>query len=399
MRIFKSLVAAAAVAATATTLTVAPAMADPVNHHLHRVIPNAFDVVGVGSDTIEFVLDQLSVNYNAAHPTHNLRHPWIYSWDATPPKNPTNLTSHIVPKSGCSKVLRPDGSSAGIAAMAASPSTRNHKHKCFDFARSSRARATTDPAKGPGGIEFVTLAKDAVTYSTAATTNAPANLTTAQLDQIFTCTVPAKGSHPANDWADLGGKAGHINPVLPQTSSGTRSFFLTAIGGGTAVTPGSCVNATLPEENEGVAPVFRTNSKNLIFPFSIGKYLAQKFHSAACHNASCTGTPACHPRKGQNSFGCDAVGHLVLRSINGTKPTSGSGRKTVINAGFTPTFQRFVFDVVPFSTTTADHIPANMERFFASARARHPGWFCGKKARQILINYGFLPTPLCGVTS
>ncbi len=77
MRIFKSLVAAAAVAATATTLTVAPAMADPVNHHLHRVIPNAFDVVGVGSDTIEFVLDQLSVNYNAAHPTHNLRHPWI----------------------------------------------------------------------------------------------------------------------------------------------------------------------------------------------------------------------------------------------------------------------------------------------------------------------------------
>jgi ABC-type phosphate transport system substrate-binding protein len=379
------------VAATATALAVAPAMADPT-HHGHRVVPKAFDVVGVGSDTIQSVLDQLSVDYNASHPTHNVSHPWIYSWDAVPPSNPTNLTSHILPKSGCSRVLRPDGSSAGIAAMAASPSTRNHKFKCFNFARSSRSRATTDPAKGPGGIEFVTLAKDAVTYSTAAATNAPANLTTARLKAIYTCT--------ARRWNQVGGtSAATINPILPQTSSGTLKFFLTAIGGGTPVTPGNCVNPTNPEENEGVAAVFKTNSRNIIFPYSIGKYIAQKFHSATCTKADCTGFPACHPKKGQNAFGCNAVGHLVLRSINGTKPTSGSGRHAVINAGFTPTFQRFVFDVVPYSTSTSNHIPANEQQFFAPARGRHPGWFCGPKGRKILINYGFLPTPLCGTTS
>ena len=110
MRIFRSLVAVAAVAATTTALAVAPAMADPVNHHLKRVTPKAFDIVGVGSDTIEFLLDQLSVDYNAAHETHNATHPWIYSWDATPPNDPTNLTSMIAPKAGCAKIARPDGS-------------------------------------------------------------------------------------------------------------------------------------------------------------------------------------------------------------------------------------------------------------------------------------------------
>jgi ABC-type phosphate transport system substrate-binding protein len=389
VRIFRSLVAVAAVAATTTALAVAPAMADPVNHHLKRVTPKAFDIVGVGSDTIEFLLDQLSVDYNTAHKTHNATHPWIYSWDATPPSDPTNLTSMIAPKAGCAKIARPDGSSAGIAAMAASPRDANPKYKCFNFARSSRSRSSTDPAKGPGGIEFVTLAKDAVTYSTAATTNAPGNLTTAQLAAIYTCT--------ATRWNQVGGTStATINPILPQTSSGTRSFFLTEIGGGTAVTPGNCVNSVLPEENEGVASIFKTNSANIIFPFSIGKYIAQKFHSAACKKANCSGFPACKPKKGQNAFGCDEIGHLVLRSINGTKPTTGSGVNTVINSLFTPNFQRFVFDVVPWTAATSNHIPGNEERFFASSRSPRPGWFCRKTAKKTLIDYGFLPTPLCG---
>jgi hypothetical protein len=48
VRILRSLVAVAAVAATTTALAVAPAMADPVNKHLKRVTPKAFDIVGVG---------------------------------------------------------------------------------------------------------------------------------------------------------------------------------------------------------------------------------------------------------------------------------------------------------------------------------------------------------------
>jgi ABC-type phosphate transport system substrate-binding protein len=385
VRILKSLVAVAAVAATASALAMAPAMADPVNTHLAKVTPKAFDVVGVGSDTIESVLDQLSVSYNAAHKTHNATHPYIYSWDATPINQPNNLTSTIVPKAGCAKILRPDGSSAGIAALTTTPKDSNKKYNCFDFARSSRARTATDPSKAKGGILFVALAKDAVTYSTNKATNAPGSLTTKQLLGIYSCTITT--------WSQVGvtGTAGaaKILPVLPQTGSGTRSFFLSAIGGA-SFAPGPCVNST-PEENEGIAPVFKgANAKNVIFPFSVGKYIAQKFHSAACGKK---------PKKGQNSFGCDQIGNLVLRKIGGKAPTTGTGTGTVINANFTAAFQRIVYDVVPYSTSTRDHIPSRLERYFASSRAKTKGYFCGTAARKILVNYGFLPTVECGIGS
>src|SRR5262249_32807333 len=154
---------------------------------------------------------------------------------------------------------RPNGSSAGIAELIKNAKTGTHF--CVDFARSSRPRASTDPAKGPGGIVFVAVGKDAVTYATNSTTNAPANLTTAQLASIYTCTV--------TNWNQVGGKTGAINAQLPQTSSGTRAFFLKAIG---VATPGSCVNSTA-EENEGINPVLK--GPNTIFPYSIGKFIAE----------------------------------------------------------------------------------------------------------------------------
>ena len=386
MRILKSLVAVSALGATASALAIAPAMADPVNSHLHKVTPRAYDIVGVGSNTIQNLLDQLSVGYNAAHKTHNSKNPYIYSWDATPPGKPNDLTSKITPKSGCVKVLRPDGSSAGIAALPSSPKTG--KYSCLNFARSSRPRGATDPAKGPGGVVFVALAKDAVTFSTASKTNAPSSLTAKQLNEIFSCTVPAKDGNPANNWADLGGKAGKINPVLPQASSGTRSFFLASIG---VASPGNCVNATLPEENEGVDPVFSKDAANIVFPFSIGSYLEQSVHSAACGKKA---------SKTQDQFGCDQVGKLVLRSISGAKPTTGKGKDTVINSHFPAVFQRVLYDVVPYAAGAKGNIPGILQRFFAPATGKGShGWFCEKKQNTVIKDYGFLPTPLCGLTS
>jgi hypothetical protein len=345
-------------------------------------------VVGVGSDTIESVLDQLSVSYNAAHSkTHNAANPWIYSWDATPPNNPTNLTSMITPKAGCASILRPDGSGAGISALEVTPKDKTKPFNCFDFARSSRGRAATDPAKtAKNGVLFVVLAKDAVTWSASAKTNAPANLKANDLKNIYSCTVPATNGHPANNWADLGGKAGPIKPVLPQTGSGTRSFFLASIK---VTAPGNCVNST-PEENEGVNAVFKgANAPNVIFPFSVGKYIAQAFHSAACNKK---------PGKGQNSFGCDAIGNLKLKKIGGTSPTVGGGKKPVtINPAFASIFQRLVYDVVP-TANTSNHIPSRLQRFLDPAsNKKAPGYFCGAAAKKILINYGFLPTPECGI--
>jgi hypothetical protein len=88
---------------------------------------------------------------------------------------------------------------------------------------------------------------------------------------------------------------------------------------------------------------------------------------------------------------------MVVRSINGTKPTTGSGTSTVINAKFSPKFVRTVYDVVRFASTK-DNIPAYLEPFFASAANK--GWICSNStAHTDLINYGFLPTPFCGTGS
>ena len=371
MRMLNKLIAVTAVAASATAMAVGPALADPPK----GVAPKATDVVGVGSDTLQFLLDQFSFDYNRTHSTGAK----LYSWDALNPK--TGMTDNIHTKKGCVAIPRPNGSSAGITTLDAN--TKVGKHFCVDFARSSRGRGSTDPAKGPGGIVFVALGKDAVTYATNSTTNAPSNLSTAQLNAIYSCTD--------TNWSQVGGSNAPINAQLPQTSSGTRAFFLKAIG---LATPGGCVTSTA-EENEGIDPVLA--GPNTIFPYSIGKFIAEKFHSAKCLNATCTGSPACKPTKTQNKFGCDTHGHMVLRNINGTKPTTGTGTKTVINSHFSANFVRTVFDVVRWASTR-DNIPKYLDKFFGSAR--RGGWACGnKRAHQDLINYGFLPTPFCGTGS
>ena len=277
------------------------------------------------------------------------------------------------PRSDCAKIARPNGSSAGIATLAANIKDPKGGF-CEDFGRSSRGRAATDPVKGKGGVLFVALAKDAVSWSTLAKgSNAPQSLTTAQLTAIYSCQT--------RNWNKVGGKAGTIVPVLPQSASGTRSFFLTAIN---VTTPGKCVQTSETiEENEGTNKIFK-NNKNVIFPFSVGKFVAQGFHSAACGKK---------PGAGQNLFGCNQNGVLTVRSINGKKPTTGSGKSTSVNPAFSQAFVRTVYDVVRFSTATKDHIAKVQEPIFGTK-----GWFCtNKTAKADIKNYGFLTTPLCGL--
>ena len=63
MRIVSKLLTAAIAAAATTALAATPALADPPT----GVTPKPTDVVGVGSDTIQNVMDQFSVDYNKTH--------------------------------------------------------------------------------------------------------------------------------------------------------------------------------------------------------------------------------------------------------------------------------------------------------------------------------------------
>ncbi len=360
------------------------------------------DAVGVGSDTITPLTDQLSNDYNNTLAARSKCGKTTYyeSWDAVNPVN-GQIGDSIPEKADCSSIPRPDGSSAGIAQLGTFTKSKSGP-LCTNFARSSRPRASTDPPFAAGGVAFVNLAGDAVTWShPAVNTAAPKTLTAAQLNAIYTCTD--------TNWNQVGGGNQTIAPFLPQSGSGTLSFFLAAIG---VTTPGPCVSNdnNLLEENEGINSVL--NSPGGIFIYSVGDWIAQSFHAATCVNkTTCAANSSgviCKKVPGLDQFWCNisgtgtAQGAEVLGQINGIAPTTGSGKSTVINSAFPSTFDRTLFDVVPYDPATTDHIPGatspvggvNLEKLFGGS-----GFDCGSTAKTDIKNYGFVPLGTCGATS
>jgi ABC-type phosphate transport system substrate-binding protein len=355
-----------------------------------QAAPPASSAVGVGSDTITPVTDQLSSDYNATSPSGPLE----YSWDAVNPI--TGQIGDSIPlKTGCTPIARPDGSSAGITALAGSQVVKGVN--CVNYARSSRPRGSSDPPYATGGVAFTALAGDAVTWDTpAANTSAPASLTPAQLNAIYTCTD--------TNWDQVGGKNQAIVPFLPQSGSGTLSFWLAAIG---VTTPGPCVsndNNTL-EENEGVNPVL--NNPGTIYLFSVGDWIAQREHSAKCLNTTCTGNSSgvvCDHTPDFNQFFCNESGTMTLREISGVAPLVGKSPNQTINPKFPSTFDRILYNVVPFDPSTSNHIPGaesgapggeDLDGIFGAS-----GYDCASStAKADITAYGFVNLPNCGTTS
>ena len=388
MRLFSNVLGGCAVLALVAVSAVpaVPALADPPG----GATPRPTDVVGVGSDTSQYLLDQFSHDYNKAHPGASSL---LYSWDATNPVT-GQAGDMIGTKAGCAAIARPDGSSAGISALEANvtdPSAPGDY--CVDYAGSSRAPSANDPACGSGGVCFVALAGDAVTWASrdaaSGGTDAPASLTPTQLRNIYLCKI--------TNWDKVGGKKAPIQAFLPQASSGTRTSWLTALGGGvTPITPGACVSdaANSLQDNQGISPVL--NSPEAIVPYSVADYIAQAYHDAPCANSSCTGSPACAPAGGENLFGCDQHGVLGINEIGGSKPMlpwppPGSPcSQCKINSRFKPLFQRTIYDVVRYAPTP-DNIPAYLEPVFAATTATTPGWACSSpQAQKDITSYGFL---------
>src|SRR5262249_51884753 len=220
----------------------------------------------------------------------------LSSWDAAG-------ASPITPKDGCAPITRPAGSGAGIAALGANATTADGAHYCIDIARSSRVPAAGDPT----GLSWRALATDAVSWAAVDDGNAPATLTAAQLYHIFRCD---EGWTHWNDPEIGRTSTDAIVPVLPPASSGTRSFFLSALNASQglpgALVPGPCVDPTQPQENEGTDPLFspaNPAAADIVFPYSAAVYAAQAF----------------------NGRGTGDQGTLTARQIDGTDPVVAAG--------------------------------------------------------------------------
>jgi ABC-type phosphate transport system substrate-binding protein len=386
MRKFRTLTAGIAAAAAIAVVASAavPALADPPTSGGKQVVPRIYDVVSVGANTDENLFNALSASYDASIPAkdHSAAHPYIYTWNATKPGSSSTAKTTIVPKAGCKAIIRPNGSGAGLTALEESQVVTVGKsaYACVNFARSSSGRSSTSPAPTPGGVGYVALAEDAVTYATRVTgatravpaSYAPKSLTLAQLKAIFLCTDTT--------WGQVGGTAGQpIKAYLPQPGSGTLSFFLKTLG---ITAAGSCVNESL-EENQGLSKQF--NSPNAIFIYSVADWIAQKYRSPL---------PGHKPTKAQNQFGTDVTGYLGLGKIDGISPVT-TAKIPSINKAFSAThFTRTIYDIVRY-TAAGDHIPATLNPILSRA-----GYFChNTKATTLIKDYGFLPALTCGSIS
>ncbi|MFB6889135.1 substrate-binding domain-containing protein [Kitasatospora sp. NPDC056327] len=351
------LLAAVAIATSVATVATGTAVADPSTL---PTLPLAQDIVGVGSDTTQAVLNQFSTDYNAFLGAGSTL-PRLYSWDATG-------SATIQTKVGATTPFnRPNGSGAGIASLTSVSKTT------VDFARSSRGPKNSVPGGAPGdplSDLFVAFAKDAVSYATKTTgSNAPINLSKADLVKIYNCDVTTwRGLNPA----DLTLPTTTIKAYLPQASSGTRSFFLQALGLANA---GACVtvNPTV-QENQGTDPIL--NDADAIVPYSVAHYIGQVYNG---HGA-----------------GTDQAGNLTIRSIDGIAPVAADN--TLSLSFSNSVFGRVVYNVVRDTEWAATDTQGTALRAIFGSN----GWVC-KNATAIadIKSYGFrtLPVGACGSTT
>ncbi|RFA10329.1 hypothetical protein B7R54_14755 [Subtercola boreus] len=248
MRITKVVAVCAAVGvAVAGIAFAAPAYADPVS--------NSYTLVG--SDTLQDAANALAngttVTGSAVRVTASGN--TIGSFDAFG-------SNSIQTKNSGTYFARPAGSGDGVKALSRSidgapfsvsgnPTPAKAITAQVDIARSSSGPGAA--ANTSGVLQYFQFGRDAVSYAYSGT--GIDQLTKAQLTAIYNCSLTSVNGVD-------------VTPVLPQSASGTRKFFLSAIG---ITTPGACVVQRGDAENDGTVLV---NTGELI-PFSVASWVAQ----------------------------------------------------------------------------------------------------------------------------
>jgi ABC-type phosphate transport system substrate-binding protein len=254
--------------ALTAAMSAAPALAD--------YAPNSNDVVGDGSDTLQFIVDFAAdgdvsgdAGFNSSGNLYKL-----VSMDATADSNarfswgnnstfanPVALNPTAVYRAGTYPVQRINGSGAGINALLADTSAAD---PYIDFARMSSnptaANGQTAVNNGWQGLQDFVLGTEHLREAAASpTTNSPGGLSGKQLYSIYTANT---GS--CVKWSAVGGTSSDaIIPIIPQSGSGTRNTFIADLEtaeGVTSLTLGTCV--ITGEENDPTAITSLTGTTN-----------------------------------------------------------------------------------------------------------------------------------------
>ncbi|HVV77322.1 MAG TPA: substrate-binding domain-containing protein [Mycobacteriales bacterium] len=273
------------------------------------------DVLGVGSDTVQNLADFLfdgsfgAVDgYNAQGNINRVYNVFstgdangraVYDGTCGPTasnglgaacSNTANLAANplagsVILREGSKPVIRPNGTGAGIAALIADtpgdavefPGYEGLPTGSIQFARASRLPDATEIDACPvssacGGLHVYRAALDGLRIATSSLSGSrydgPSGLSAQELVGIYSCTDTRWNQLPGN----AAGSSNTIDPLIPQSGSDTRSFFLADLqkaNGGSAVTPGACVRTVAADDPTGIYA--DPSPADAIEPFSVGK--------------------------------------------------------------------------------------------------------------------------------
>ncbi|MFD7880001.1 Ig-like domain repeat protein [Streptomyces sp. NPDC059766] len=316
MRSSRSTAALVAAAVVAGGLALAsPAYADPTTPGTFR------SLVGVGSDTTQDVLNALagdSVNGVTRPAVTAESGAGIASYDAIEP-NTGSTTSSIKTRSTGPSFLRPNGSGKGRLALSQALTGDKYPDSSgvaitgqVDFARSSSGPSTSGTA-----LTYIPFARDAVGIAVKGSSDLD-GLSVDDLHDIYSGTV-----------TEIKGQT--LHPKIPQSGSGTRKFFLGAIGLTDATLSPNIPTVQENQANDGLT------EDGAIEPFSVGSWIAQINGVAPNHSKEAA----------------DAGGRLASVTLPGdtgaTSPVAmANGKLTPVNYYYeNATFGRDVYNVVP----------------------------------------------------
>lgn len=331
-------------------------------------VPSTYSAyAATGSDTIQDL-------YNAFGTTND-----VDSWNAFG-------SSSIQTKSSGPAFQRPAGSGDGRKALSASWDSANHIWKgvdlytshAVDIARSS-GQPSVQVAAGASNdnLTSIPLARDAVDVAVGSSLKGViANVTTAQLRALYKCTAGAGVTFTGNT-AHLAGR--DLIVQLPQAGSGTRSFFLTALG---ITAPGACVvdgGTADPTQENNAGDVLA----NGIIPFSAGSYIAQFNNVAPNTGVVDMGLLTVDGRPGVSVSGSVASPSTASNSLYGD-PTLPVPAQNVGSPANPSVLSRDVYSVVATSNLASD---ATLRTLVTTTL---PG------ASATISQYGFLPLAFSG---
>ncbi len=277
------------------------------------------------------------------------------------------------PGDGATGNLPPDGSTAGISALIADNGAGN-----IAYARSSAGRTGSNPST----IDFWAFALDAVTWSSFPGYGGPADLTSADITNIYNCTY--------TDWSQVPGStfSGTILRYFPQVGSGTGKFFATIFTGGVYPSNTGACPVTYAEENQGanVATLAGANEADAIFPYSVAVWTAQQ--------------------PGGPDFQAGITGGATLGSVDGTTPTTAHISEAAANTNISGDAcnapvanqfcaSRFVYHVTDqaLATSHSSYQAQILKEVGVPASGTAKG-FCGNKYASTISQYGFVPLAL-----